>query len=329
MVARRRIPPRALLPNRTGRLGSHSLPFALALSLLVSHAEAAELRLTWVDNSGGTAYTRIERKTGVGGTYAALTTQAPGVSSYVDTAAVAGVTYCYRVQAYNAAGASAYSNEECKTVADTVLPAAGTATVSGTPGGTTCAGDCTEPDPTGTVVTPPPAGSVPGGSGGSADCQDGEATVTASTSCNARGNGFAVPGAAPPPELAPAGRTAPSPSAEPQDVCFTSGQISGLNTLTITTVSGSTFSGVWRNSAAGLVGRFSGTPDSAAGTGTLGASLYMAVGGPGDAVAAFLAATCSRTTGQCSGQLYPLLETASTIQPLVLQLASCAGVTTR
>jgi hypothetical protein len=119
-----------------------------------------------------------------------------------------------------------------------------------------------------------------------------------------------------------------APSAEATDVCFTSGQISGLNTLSITTVSGSAFSGVWRNTTAGLVGDFGGTVDAGGATATLGASLFMATAGvPGDPVATFLAATCSLTTGQCTGRLHRFLETASAIQALTLQVAACTGGT--
>jgi hypothetical protein len=38
------------------------------------------------------------------------------VTSYVDTSVNRGVTYCYQVRAVNSAGASAYTNEACKTI---------------------------------------------------------------------------------------------------------------------------------------------------------------------------------------------------------------------
>jgi hypothetical protein len=64
-------------------------------------SDAAQLTLTWVDDSEGQATFSIERKTGTTGTYAEIAQQSAGVVSY------------YRVRAFNGAGASAYSNEAC------------------------------------------------------------------------------------------------------------------------------------------------------------------------------------------------------------------------
>jgi hypothetical protein len=77
---------------------------------------AAQLTLTWVDNAGGIANFIVERKTGMTGTYARIATTGPGITTYVDSAVVAG-TYCYRVKASNASGESGYSNEACGSVA--------------------------------------------------------------------------------------------------------------------------------------------------------------------------------------------------------------------
>jgi len=66
-----------------------------------------------MDNMGGTANFIIERKTGAGGAYASIARTSTGVTTYVDTAVVAGTTYCYRVKAFNASGESGYSNEAC------------------------------------------------------------------------------------------------------------------------------------------------------------------------------------------------------------------------
>src|SRR6266581_4573667 len=62
----------------------------------VGAASAAQLTLDWVDNSGGTAYFTIERKTETTGTYAPIATTGPGTTTYADLAGVAGTTYCYR-----------------------------------------------------------------------------------------------------------------------------------------------------------------------------------------------------------------------------------------
>ncbi len=78
-------------------------------------AGPAQLTLDWVDNAGGTANFIVERKTGTTGIYAKIATTGPGITTYMDSAVVAGTTYCYRVKAFNALGDSGYSNEACKT----------------------------------------------------------------------------------------------------------------------------------------------------------------------------------------------------------------------
>ncbi len=108
------------LPRSRSRVGVRQsrlpLLFALAAAAVVlgpSIIEAAQLALTWVDNSGGQAAFNIERKTGTTGTYGQIGQQPAGASSYLDTAVTSGTTYCYRVQAFDSAGASGYSNEAC------------------------------------------------------------------------------------------------------------------------------------------------------------------------------------------------------------------------
>ena len=83
----------------------------------VGAASAAQLTLAWVDNAGGTAYFNVERKTGTTGTYARIATTGTGITTYADSAVVAGTTYCYRVKASNAFGDSGYSNEACRSAA--------------------------------------------------------------------------------------------------------------------------------------------------------------------------------------------------------------------
>ena len=76
----------------------------------------AQLTLTWQDNSNNEDDFAIERKTGTNGAYSQIASVAADVIFYVDDSVSRGVNYCYRVQAVNSAGASAYSNEPCKTV---------------------------------------------------------------------------------------------------------------------------------------------------------------------------------------------------------------------
>ena len=77
----------------------------------------AQLTLDWVDNAGGTANFVVERKTGTTGIYARIATTGIGVTTYTDSAVLAGTTYCYRVKASNAFGDSGYSNEACGSAA--------------------------------------------------------------------------------------------------------------------------------------------------------------------------------------------------------------------
>ena len=51
----------------------------------------AQLTLDWVDNAGGTANFVVERKTGTTGTYARIATTGIGVTTYTDSAVVAGI----------------------------------------------------------------------------------------------------------------------------------------------------------------------------------------------------------------------------------------------
>jgi len=86
----------------------------VASALFAVGAErAAQLTLDWADNTGGTANFIIERRTRTTGTYARIATTGIGITTYVDSAVVAGTTYCYRVKASNALGDSGYSNEAC------------------------------------------------------------------------------------------------------------------------------------------------------------------------------------------------------------------------
>jgi hypothetical protein len=79
--------------------------------LAASPISATQIDLSWADNSGSEDGFKIERKTGVGGTYSQIATTGANATFYSDTTLSAETTYYYRVMAYNAAGDSAYSNE--------------------------------------------------------------------------------------------------------------------------------------------------------------------------------------------------------------------------
>lgn len=100
------------------------LVVALILALAVAApAWAAQNTLTWMDNSDNEENFNIERKVdtdgvicGTTGIWGALASVGPNVTTYTDTAVTEGTTYCYRVNASNPAGASAWSNEAGRTV---------------------------------------------------------------------------------------------------------------------------------------------------------------------------------------------------------------------
>ncbi len=121
-------------------------------------AEAAQLSLTWMDNSNNEDGFTVERKTGTGGMYAQIGTVGPNVASYVDSGLAAGTTYCYRVLAFNAFGNSAYSNEACSTAPQNfslavVRAGTGNGTVTSAPAGITCGTSCSASYNSGTSVT--------------------------------------------------------------------------------------------------------------------------------------------------------------------------------
>ncbi|HRP06500.1 MAG TPA: fibronectin type III domain-containing protein, partial [Opitutaceae bacterium] len=83
---------------------------SLACGMLCASAVAdgAQLTLTWQDNSSNELGFRIERST-AGGSFLMIGSTGPDITTYVDSSVAAGTAYTYRVCAYNAAGASAYS----------------------------------------------------------------------------------------------------------------------------------------------------------------------------------------------------------------------------
>ena len=74
--------------------------------------------LTWRDNANNELGYRIESKIGATGTYGLVTTEGPNTTAATINNLIEGTQYYYRLQAVNAGGRSAYSNE---TSAVTVL----------------------------------------------------------------------------------------------------------------------------------------------------------------------------------------------------------------
>ncbi len=95
---------------------------AAPTNLSATALSGTEIKLTWRDQADNETGFRIERKK-AGGSYSRIDTVGRNTTSYTDTDLAAGVTYSYRVKAYNSAGESAYSNEA---EAATGVPAAPT-----------------------------------------------------------------------------------------------------------------------------------------------------------------------------------------------------------
>lgn len=144
--------------GRRARLDVGATLLALVVALTSQAAVAGQLQLTWVDNSGGQAAFNVQRRVSTDTGYIDLVQQPPGVTGYTDGTVTAGITYCYRVQAYDDAGSSPYSNEACGDTASGLavtvsVGGTGQGTVTSNPTGISCGTDCVETYSSGTVVT--------------------------------------------------------------------------------------------------------------------------------------------------------------------------------
>ena len=102
----------------SSEVNATTLPAAPS-GLSATAASSSSINLAWTDNSGGETGYKIERKTGVGGTYSQVGTVGANLTSYSNTGLSASTTYYYRVRAYNMTGDSTQSNEaEATTSAD-------------------------------------------------------------------------------------------------------------------------------------------------------------------------------------------------------------------
>jgi hypothetical protein len=76
-------------------------------------ASSTLVNVSWTDISAFETGYRVERKTGTGGTYAAIVTLPANTGSYTDNSATEGTFFSYRIQALDNVSStqSAYSNE--------------------------------------------------------------------------------------------------------------------------------------------------------------------------------------------------------------------------
>jgi phosphodiesterase/alkaline phosphatase D-like protein len=88
-------------------LDAPAAPSNLTITSLLSN----QVSLAWTDNSNNETGFKIQRKTGVTGTYVDIRTTGVNLTSYADSGLTDGTLYYYRVCATNATGDSAFSNE--------------------------------------------------------------------------------------------------------------------------------------------------------------------------------------------------------------------------
>lgn len=90
--------------------------------------------LAWTDNATNETGFKLERKTGLGGTYAEIQSIPADWTSVMDNTVSGGTLYYYRIRATNASGDSSYSNEAIVTTYSTgsvpTAPTIGSATAS-------------------------------------------------------------------------------------------------------------------------------------------------------------------------------------------------------
>src|SRR5262249_54565202 len=86
-------------------------PPAAPSNLSASISSNTQINLSWSDNSSDESGFKIERKTGINGTYSQIAIVGAGVNTYNDPGLNINTRYFYRVRATNAGGDSAFSNE--------------------------------------------------------------------------------------------------------------------------------------------------------------------------------------------------------------------------
>jgi hypothetical protein len=90
-------------------------PASAPSSLTTTVVGSNQVNLTWTDNTSDEDGFKIERKDGSTGTFAQIATVGSNLTSFSNTGLTDGVTYFYRVRAFNTGGNSGYSNESSAT----------------------------------------------------------------------------------------------------------------------------------------------------------------------------------------------------------------------
>jgi Divergent InlB B-repeat domain len=186
--------------SAAGKISAPIVPIVLLLLIASSWSSplhAAQLQLSWVDNSTNEDGFSIERSLGTTGTFVQIATTAANAASYTDTGLADGTAYCYQVRAFNRTGYSGYTNAACATTAQSSSPTltitkagSGRGTVNSSPTGISCGATCSASFPGGTAVSltaAPATGSLfagwsGGGCSGTGPCT---VTLTAATSVSA------------------------------------------------------------------------------------------------------------------------------------------------
>src|SRR5919106_2634533 len=183
---------------------------AMTLAMTPAVAVAAQLTASWVDNTDGTATTRIERRRSTEPTFVALADVPPGTTSFVDASVSPATTYCYRAAAWVEDGVSPYTDEVCTTSAAEPLTVSvskagtGSGTVTTSPAGINCGATCTATYSAGTSVTfmaTPAAGSTFSGWSGSGCAGTAPCVVAGNASLSVTATFALAPVTAPSPTL--------------------------------------------------------------------------------------------------------------------------------
>jgi titin len=108
---------RVTATNSVGSSAASNVASATTASLTIPNAPSNlsavrsaknKSKLTWTDNSSNEAGFILERSTATSG-WATIATLAANTTSFVNNGLSRGVTYFYRISAYNGAGASTYA----------------------------------------------------------------------------------------------------------------------------------------------------------------------------------------------------------------------------